>query len=217
METRVADRVAKRKLHMRSKDAELKKNIIEIIDEYYESELKSPTLQHIADALKINKSTVSKYISAMIEEGEIEKNSRFGDLRTKKMQKTQNSTVKYPIVGEIACGTPIFAEENIQSYVTFSKDFLGQGDYFLLKAKGDSMINAGIADGDLVVVRQQETAEEGQIVVALIENEATLKRYFLDRRHKRIRLHPENDEMEDMYYKEVSIQGIAVKVIKSLF
>ena len=78
------------------------------------------------------------------------------------------------------------------------------------------MINAGISDGDLVVVRQQETAEEGQIVVALIDNEATLKRYYLDKRHKRIRLHPENDKMEDMFYKTISIQGVAVKVIKDL-
>ena len=78
------------------------------------------------------------------------------------------------------------------------------------------MINAGISDGDLVVVRQQETAEEGQIVVALIDNEATLKRYYLDNRHKRIRLHPENDKMEDMFYKTISIQGVAVKVIKDL-
>lgn len=65
-------------------------------------------------------------------------------------------------------------------------------------------------------VRQQETAEEGQIVVALIDNEATLKRYYLDNRHKRIRLHPENDKMEDMFYKTISIQGVAVKVIKDL-
>ena len=78
------------------------------------------------------------------------------------------------------------------------------------------MINAGISDGDLVVVRQQETAEEGQIVVALIDNEATLKRYYLDNRRKCVRLHPENDKMEDMFYKTISIQGVAVKVIKDL-
>ena len=78
------------------------------------------------------------------------------------------------------------------------------------------MINAGIDNGDLVVVRQQETAEQGQIVVAFIDNEATLKRYYLDRRRKKIRLHPENDNMEDMYYSSVAIQGVAVKVIKDL-
>ena len=78
------------------------------------------------------------------------------------------------------------------------------------------MINAGIDDGDYVIVKQQEIAEQGQIVVALINDESTLKRYYLDNKKQRVRLHPENDEMEDMFFKNISIQGIAVKVIKDL-
>ena len=79
------------------------------------------------------------------------------------------------------------------------------------------MINAGIDDGDYVVIRKQETAKEGQIVVAMIDNgECTLKRYYIDRKKKKIRLHPENDEMEDMYFSKVSIQGVAVKIIKNV-
>ena len=78
------------------------------------------------------------------------------------------------------------------------------------------MVNAGINSGDYVIVRQQETAEEGQIVVALIENEATLKRYYLDKARKQIRLHPENDKMSDMYFDNIVIQGVAIKVIKDL-
>ena len=79
------------------------------------------------------------------------------------------------------------------------------------------MINAGIDNGDFVFIRQQDTAEEGQIVVALIGNEATLKRYYLDRKRKQVRLHPENDNMEDMFFKKIQIQGVAVKVMKDLF
>lgn len=202
---------------MRSKDTELKRRIISIINECYEHDMKSPTLQQIADVVGVNKSTVSKYITALIEDGEIEKGSRFGDLRTKKMQKVHSDTMSCPVVGEIACGSPILAEENIESYVTISTEFFGQGEYFILRAKGDSMINVGINDEDLVVIRKQDVANEGQIVVALTdEGEATLKRYYLDKKHKQIRLHPENDTMSDMYYKHIQIQGIAVKVIKEL-
>ena len=77
-------------------------------------------------------------------------------------------------------------------------------------------VDALIENGDLVIVRQQDTAEEGQIVVALIENEATLKRYYIDKRRHKVRLHPENDEMKDMYFDEVSIQGVAVKILKDI-
>jgi len=79
------------------------------------------------------------------------------------------------------------------------------------------MIKAGINNGDLVVIKQQENAEEGQIVVALIESEATLKRYYIDKKKRKVRLHPENDNMEDLYFDNIIIQGIAVKVIKDLF
>ena len=77
------------------------------------------------------------------------------------------------------------------------------------------MIGAGISDGDYIVVRKQSYARSGQIVVALIDGEATLKRYFLDRKNKRIRLHPENETMEDMFFNKLAIQGVAVRVIKS--
>ena len=152
----------------------------------------------------------------LIKRGEIDKKGKFGDLQTKEIANTICNNNRLPIVGEIACGGPILAEENIESYVTFSKELLGSGKFFILRAKGDSMINAGINDGDLVIVRQQETAEIGQIVVALIGNEATLKRYYLDNKRKKIRLHPENDKMEDMFFDDIAIQGIAVKVLKDL-
>ncbi|HCY49205.1 MAG TPA: repressor LexA [Clostridiales bacterium] len=200
---------------MRSKNEEILKRIVEIInDSYYQGEA-SPSMKDIADSLDISLPTASRYINELISRGELEKDSRYGELRTPKIIRDSN-TIKCPVVGEIACGTPLLAEENIEFYVNLSKELFGNGKYFILRANGNSMINAGIDNGDLVVVRQQETAEQGQIVVALIDNEATLKRYYLDRRRKKIRLHPENDNMEDMYYSSVAIQGVAVKVIKDL-
>ena len=200
---------------MRSKNEEILKRIVEIInDSYYQGEA-SPSMKDIADSLDISLPTASRYINELISRGELEKDSRYGELRTPKIIR-DSTTIKCPVVGEIACGTPLLAEENIEFYVDLSKELFGNVKYFILRANGSSMINAGIDNGDLVVVRQQETAEQGQIVVALIDNEATLKRYYLDSRRKKIRLHPENDNMEDMYYSSVAIQGVAVKVIKDL-
>ena len=122
-----------------------------------------------------------------------------------------------PLLGNVAAGQPLFAEQNIESYFPMLSDELPDGNLFMLNVRGESMINAGIDDGDMVIVRQQETAEEGQIIVALIDGETTLKRYYLDEKRKRVRLHPENDGMDDMYFKGVDIQGIAIKVIKDLF
>lgn len=201
---------------MRSKNENTLKAILEYINEWYYANNDYPTLDQIAVGVQTSKATAYRYIEELIERGEIEKNSRFGNLVTKNIAKSLQKADCIPIVGEIACGSPILAEENIESYVTFSRELLGGGKFFILRAKGDSMINAGINDGDLVIVRQQETADEGQIVVALINDEATLKRYFRDKRRRKIRLHPENDEMDDMYFSSVSIQGVAVKILKDL-
>lgn len=205
-----------KELIMRSKNENTLKAILEYINEWYYANNDYPTLDQIAIGVQTSKATAYRYIEELIERGEIEKNSRFGNLVTKNIAKNLQQTDRIPIVGEIACGSPILAEENIEAYVTFSRELLGGGKFFILRAKGDSMINAGINDGDLVIVRQQETADEGQIVVALINDEATLKRYFRDKRRRKIRLHPENDEMDDMYFSSVSIQGVAVKILKDL-
>ena len=120
------------------------------------------------------------------------------------------------VLGSVACGVPRFAEENIEEYVRLPVSLFGSGDFYILRAVGDSMIGVGIDDGDLVLVRQQNYAEAGQIVVALVEDEATLKRYYPEPENKRVRLHPENDSMSDIYVDECLIQGVAVKVIKNL-
>lgn len=174
-------------------------------------------MQEIATAFGISKGCVSNYIAEMQEKGLLENNGSCRGIRTKMMEKIQQGVEYLPVVGSIACGTPMLAEQNIETYLPIPTDFLGAGSYFILKAYGESMINAGIDDGDMVIVRKQETAEEGQIIVALIDGETTLKRYYLDEKRKRIRLHPENDGMDDMYFKRVDIQGIAIKVIKDLF
>lgn len=201
---------------MRSKNEQTLSAILTLINDCYFQEGTYPSLQQIANAVGLSTTQTYRYVDELIKRGEIDKKGKFGDLQTKEIANTICNNNRLPIVGEIACGGPILAEENIESYVTFSKELLGSGKFFILRVKGDSMINAGINDGDLVIVRQQETAEIGQIVVALIGNEATLKRYYLDNKRKKIRLHPENDKMEDMFFDDIAIQGIAVKVLKDL-
>ena len=201
---------------MRSKNEQTLSAILTLINDCYFQEGIYPSLQQIASAVGLSTTQTYRYVDELIKRGEIDKKGKFGDLQTKEIANTICNNNRLPIVGDIACGGPILAEENIESYVTFSKELLGSGKFFILRAKGDSMINAGINDGDLVIVRQQETAEIGQIVVALIGNEATLKRFYLDNKRKKIRLHPENDKMEDMFFDDIAIQGIAVKVLKDL-
>ena len=187
--------------------------IINFVDEYYFSNGKTPTLQEIANVVKLDKSNVSRNLKVMKEKGLINLDN---GIKTNKIQKRLSEMSDVPVVGTIACGTPILAEENIENYIPISKALLGSGTFFALHAQGSSMINANIEDGDLVIVKQQNTANEGQIVVALVGNETTLKRYYLDKKRKKVRLHPENDEMKDMFFDEISIQGVAVKVLKDL-
>ena len=119
-----------------------------------------------------------------------------------------------PLVGLVAAGQPILAEENIEEYVATPEAAGGDDGEFLLRVRGDSMKNAGILDGDLVVVRPQETATDGEIVVALVGEEATVKRFYQESDH--IRLQPENEAVEPIRVREVRIVGRVVGLMRSL-
>ena len=124
-----------------------------------------------------------------------------------------HSTV-LPLVGEVAAGSPVVAEDRVEDYLTVPDQLASDAD-FVLTVKGDSMINAGILDGDLVVVRKQADARNGEIVVALVGDEdATVKRFFRDGR--RVRLQPENDALEPMFPDEVQILGTVKAVLRRL-
>ena len=166
-------------------------------------------------------STINYYLNILEERGYIKRSfnkNRSIELTDKAKQNITPPNMKsVGLVGKVAAGIPIFAEENKIDNFMFSKNLFNFENMFMLKVQGDSMIDASILDGDYVVVKQSQDAENGQIVVAMVEDgECTLKRYYSDRRNKRFRLHPENDKYEDMFYKEIAIQGVAVKVIKSL-
>ena len=126
---------------------------------------------------------------------------------------------RLPLLGEIAAGGPLLAEQNVEDYVAVPEPLARGGEEFLLRVKGDSMIGAGILDGDFVVVRRQQDARNGDIVAALAgddesADEATVKTFF--REDGRIRLQPENDELEPIYARHVQILGKVVGVFRSL-
>ena len=172
-------------------------------------------MREIAAEVGVNYSTVSRYLKQMRENGIIEY-AGHRNITTKESRSTSSETVRVAVLGSVACGIPSFAEENIEEYVRLPIALFGSGDFYILRANGESMINAGIDDGDLVLIRQQNYADAGQIVVALMEDEATLKRYYPEPENRRIRLHPENDSMSDIYVSDCMIQGVALKVIKEL-
>ena len=119
-----------------------------------------------------------------------------------------------PLLGSVAAGQPVLAEENIEEYISVPEVAGGGDGEYLLRIRGDSMKNAGIIEGDIVVVRPQETAREGEIVVALLGEEATVKRFFRESDH--IRLQPENETMEPIRSKEVRVLGRVVGLLRSL-
>jgi repressor LexA len=119
-----------------------------------------------------------------------------------------------PLVGQVAAGQPVLAEENIEDYVSVPKVAGGGDGEFLLRVRGDSMVDAGILEGDHVVVRRQDTADDGEIVVALVGEEATVKRFFKERDH--VRLQPENAAMEPIRSRDVAVLGRVVGLCRQL-
>jgi repressor LexA len=119
-----------------------------------------------------------------------------------------------PLVGQVAAGSPILAEENIEDYVPVPQAVGGEDGEFVLRIKGESMKNAGILEGDLVVVRPQETATDGEIVVALVGEEATVKRFYREADH--VRLQPENEALEPIRSKEVRVLGRVVGLLRRM-
>lgn len=198
---------------MRSKNPAYFDLLIRFIDDYIDNYGRSPSTQEIAGGTGLSPATVSRYLSRMREDGIIDY-SGHRNIVTKRNSATETNAV--PVLGSVSCGIPKFAEENIEEYVKLPVSLFGKGDFFLLRASGNSMIDAGIDSGDLVLVRRQDYAAPGQIVVALMEEEATLKRYYPEPQNGYIRLHPENKDMVDIIVDRCLIQGVAVHVIKEL-
>ncbi len=127
---------------------------------------------------------------------------------------SRREMVNVPVLGQVAAGLPILAVENINSFFPIPAEFMPNAQTFMLNVKGESMINVGIYDGDMILVQQQQTARNGEIVVALVEDSATVKTFYKENGH--FRLQPENDYMDPIIVKEVSILGKVIGVFRFL-
>lgn len=199
---------------MPSKDKTLMEKVLKAVDEFYDKHDRTPSIRELGEICGTSHITVSRYLREMNEKGILEYDG--GEIVTKKMSKLKPESVTVPILGSISCGMPLTEEGNIESYVKLPIELVGHGEFFLLKANGDSMIDANIDDGDFVLVRKTTEANDGDIVVALVDNENTLKRLYHDDKQRKIILHPENKAYEDIVVDYCEIQGVAIKVLKDL-
>lgn len=199
---------------MRSKSQELMDEILKFAEEYYLDNGHSPATSAIAAELNISRATAYRYLVEMNDRGMVEYDGQ--EIHTAVTRKLNNEINRTAIVGSIPCGSPQYEEENIEEYISLPTAIFGKGDFFILRASGQSMIEAGIDDGDLVVVRKQNFADEGDIIVALVDNQNTLKRFYRDEENKKVILHPENKRMKDIVVDGCYIQGVACHIIKAL-
>lgn len=129
-------------------------------------------------------------------------------------QDVDRNLISLPLVGRVAAGTPILAEQNVEETLTLPTSIVGDASSFILRVRGESMINAGIFDGDYIVVKEQRDAHNGEIVVALIDDSATVKTFYRER--DRVRLQPENDSMDPIYVDDPVILGRVTALIRSI-
>ena len=199
---------------MRHKSEVIMQTIKDYAENFYFTRRRSPSTTEIADAVGIARGTAYKYLVAMKDKGLIRYDGR--KIITDRTEKASPEMTNVAVLGSVSCGRPLLEEEQIEEYVQLPVSLFGRGSFYIVRANGTSMIDAGISDGDLVLIRQTKDAEDGDIVVALVDNENTLKRFYRDPENHCIRLHPENKSMKDLIVPECEIQGVAVDVIKAL-
>lgn len=199
---------------MRNKNKDLMDKILKFVEAYYLENYKSPSTSIISSEFNISRATAYRYLIEMSNRKIINYDGR--NIKTEVINKCNNEINRTAIIGSVHCGNPEYEEENIEEYISLPTAIFGKGDFFILRAVGDSMIEAGIDDGDFIVVKKRIEASEGDIVVALVDNQNTLKRYFKDDKNKKIILHPENKDMEDIITDNCYIQGVACHIIKKI-
>jgi len=204
---------------MRSKNTELMKEICTYVSDYYRKWRTSPSVSEIAKAIGIAKTTAYRYLVDMNDRGMISYDGH--NIETPQIDKCTSGYFSAPIVGSIQCGDPETEEEHVEEYVSLPESIFGSGEFYILRASGDSMIDAGIEDKDLVVIRKQETATVGDIVVALDgDSQNTLKTFAgIDEKSGCAILQYENRRKyphKEIHVSELVVQGVAKHVIKAL-
>ena len=196
------------------------KAILKYIEKQIKANSYPPSVREIGKAVGLSSTaTVHGYLAKLEEKGYIKKESQKG--RTLRLLKgiikevyTSREMVDVPVIGKITAGAPILAVENVTDTFPIPIDFVGNSESFMLTVSGESMIEAGILDGDYILVKKQNTANNGEIVVALIEDEATVKTFYKENGH--IRLQPENSTMEPIIVPNCEILGKVAGVFRKM-
>ena len=194
------------------------KEVLNYISAYTEENSYPPTVRDISEHFGISLRAVQDHILALQKKGFLSQSQKkarsirvLSDCREKE---PETFIGKVPVLGTVAAGKPLLSEENLDGYVNLTEPFVRPGkSYFALRVRGQSMINAGILDGDLAVVEQASTAQDGQIIVAVIDDAITLKRYYKE--SGRIRLQPENPDFQAIYCTDVRIVGILSNIVRT--
>jgi repressor LexA len=191
------------------------REIFDFISRYLSSHGYPPTVREIGKAVGLHSSsTVHAHLSKLESLGVLKRDPtkpRAMEVLVSKAKRAVRGS-GLPLVGSVAAGTPILAEENIEDYVQVPDVIGGEDGDYILAVRGDSMKDVGILDGDFVVVRQAEEAKNGEIVVAMIDDEATVKRYFREKDH--IKLQPENKSMKPIKTRDARVLGAVVGVFR---
>ena len=186
--------------------------VMDYIRKFSEENGYTPSVREIAKECGIKSTaTVHSYLAKLQDKGYLNKATN----KKRSVTFGKSSGVSIPLIGTVTAGQPIFAYENYEDYYTFPVGEFKGDELFMLRVEGTSMIDAGIMNGDKIIVRRQNTAENGEIVVALVEDSATVKRFY--RKNGQIILHPENEALADMIYSdgEVSILGKVVGLMRN--
>lgn len=192
------------------------KRVYDYIKEQIRDNGYAPSVREVCAALGFKStSSAHQYIARLADKGYIDKH----ELKTRAIRLAgEEPTITLPVVGKVAAGEPILATENIEDYFSIGESFFKtsdlKSDNFVLKVQGESMINAGINNGDYIIVSKQNVARDGQIVVAMIDGEATVKTFYKEKDH--IRLQPENDTMDPIIVKNVEILGKVVGLFRKI-
>lgn len=185
---------------------ERQKEFLDYIESFIRDRPYPPTIREIADNFSVTVKGAYDHVKALERKGYL----KVGENRSRSIELIGKSsgtspTIEVPVLGEVAAGKPIFADENYSSSVHVPAGMVGKARCFALKVRGDSMINAGILDGDTAIIEHREVAENGEIVVAMLEDSVTLKRFFRDK--GRIRLAAENPAYSPIYTQDARILG----------
>ena len=204
---------------MQSGTTERQQRILEVISEYTAERGYPPSVREIGERVGLSSSsTVQSHLKTLERRGLITRDPTKPRALRSEVPAAKipagPETITMPIIGKVAAGVPITAQENIEGEFVLPSAFARHSDAFMLRVSGDSMIDAAILDGDLILVKPQKNANNGEIVVAMLEGEATVKRFYKE--EGRVRLQPENPAMAPIYAHDVTIVGRVEAVVRKL-